>query len=258
MSTVEDICRSLVALDRIDHEVWAIDGELRDEPQAITADADTLAAHKAEHARLETTLKAARSEAGAFERELANIETRRTRAQNRIANLVTAEQIAATEREIANLGEQADEAELSALEGMESVEKITWSRDTEVTAIATGEVALAVRREAWNGRKAEIETRRSVLETEREPLFGDLRGDVARRYKVGWNMPFYKPPSGLTGADGIMCTTCRTTLSPKWVQECRRFDTLHACDSCKRILCFDPDAPPPVQAEVEAEVHADG
>lgn len=253
VSTVESICRSLVSLDRIDHEVWAIDNELTDEPKGIDGDVAVLAVLEEELVRLEASLKAARTEAGGFERQLSDIETRQARARNRIANLVTAEQIAATEREIANLGEQADEVEESALVAMENVEAIQANRDAAVSAIASGEAGLVARKEAWTGRKRTIEARREGLVAERAPLFGGLRTDIARRYQVGWNMPFYKPPSGLTGADGIMCTTCRTTLSPKWVQESRRFDTLHACDSCKRILCFDPDAPPPAPPAPEEE-----
>jgi predicted nucleic acid-binding Zn-ribbon protein len=159
--------------------------------------------------------------------------------------MLTADQIGATEREITSLSEQAGDLEEIALIAMESSEQLQSGLGVERTAILDGDEAWTVRTADWTTRKTSLDARRSQLQTDREPIVSSLRADIFRRYCIGWNMPYYKPPCGLTGAVDILCTTCRTTLSPKWVQECRSFVSLHACDSCKRILVFDPDAPPP-------------
>lgn len=253
MSTVADTYRALLSLDRMDHEIWAIEQELASVPKAIKAAAAELAVLRSEEVRIAAEVKANRADVGASERALEDIDKRRTRAKKRLADLYTAEQIAATEREIGNLGEQADELEETGLIAMEAGEVLQASHARAVAAIAQAEADAEARVTDWSTRQGLIEGRRASLQGEREPIFTDLRKDVARRYQVGWNSPFYKPPSGVTGADGIICTTCHTALSNKWVQESRRFDTLHACDSCKRILVFDPDAPPPPKPEPEGE-----
>ena len=251
MTEVADTSRALVAVDRIDPERWNLDAERRDEPAAIAADVAALDARRAEVARLEGELERCRSDVATAEKELDGVDRRRNRAKKRLAEVFTSTQIEATQREIETLSERAGELEEETLLGMERGEELQVQLGKERAGVEQDAADRAGRRAAWADRDARIGARVAALDAERAPLWSGLRSDVARRYKVGWNMPYYKPPSGLTSANGGVCTTCRTSISARWVQECRAHTALHACDSCKRILVFDPDAPPPITADVE-------
>lgn len=246
MEEIADIARSLVRLDRLDLERWQAQQELARTPLELAASEEALgvsrtalAASTAELARVQAAVRDS-------ERELSDVEAKAKRADKRLTMVFTSTQIDATKRELATLAERRDELEETILEAMERAEGLEEEVAEGTLALAAGEAGFAEQVSAWASRSSQLEARVEELTAERDPLFAGLRSDVSRRYQVGWKFGRFKPPSGLTNAamDGV-CRTCHASLSFKWLSESRRHAALHACDICKRIIVFDPDAPPP-------------
>jgi uncharacterized protein len=252
MLDIAEEFRRLIRLQAIDAERHALQLELTSTPKELAATRVELDAARAVLNASIEAVAAKKKEISVAERSLTDVERRRERARNRMPNLVTSTQIDATQREIACLGEDAGQLEEQILEAMEELEALEELRDGQDQALQEGEAALSARTAGWVDRKLGLDARFAELDVDRAPIMDNLRTDVSRRYQIAWSQP-RNPPGGITTTDSaFVCVTCQCRLSPMWVQESQNHRALHACDYCKRILVFDPDATDEVAQADEA------
>ncbi len=243
MLEIADQVRSLLRLNALDQERHEVQAELTATPKALATARVELDRAAAGRDATEAACKVKKKAIATDERQMESVERRRDRAKGRMPNLISSTQIEATQREIAALSEEAGQLEEKVLEGMEELEELQASLEEQRQAVDEGEGALAARVEEWADREAVLRARLDELNTAREPVADTLRSDVARRYALAWGRS-WKPPSGITTVDGFICVTCKGRVSPKWIQESLNHRALHACDNCKRLLVYDPDAEP--------------
>jgi predicted nucleic acid-binding Zn-ribbon protein len=193
---------------------------------------------------LDAEFGAARASLAEGEVLLAKTEKRRARAHERIPLLQTTEQVEATQREIVALAEAIDELESEILERMDLVETLEQSAAAAVKSAEEGSAAFALANEAWVERRPLLDAHITQLDSGRGPIAESLRSDILRRYQLAWRQRGKTSPSGVTQVIGRICETCHTEISARWLQESREHQALHSCQGCKRLLLFDPDAPP--------------
>ena len=254
MLDIKGQVRSLLRLQTLDGERHELRTELAATPKALDARRLELDGAIVRRDATGVEAKSKKKAIATDERALEGIERRRDRAKKRMPNLMTSTQIEATQREIATLTGEAGLLEEQILLGMEELEELQASLEEQRQAVQAGEAGLADQLATWAEREAELSARLAVLDAEREPAAGTLHSDVVRRYNLGWSQ-HWKPPAGVTTARNFICATCNGRVSPKWIQESRNHRALHACDYCKRLIIFDPDAAPepPVQEPREQE-----
>jgi predicted nucleic acid-binding Zn-ribbon protein len=245
MAELIDTVRDLLRLNSIDLRRHALQVELETTPSVLKALDVELSSRTAERERLQAEFKAARSALGAAEVDLSKAEKRRVRAQERIPLLQTAEQVEATEREVIALAEFVDTQESEILERMDSVEGLDVATVEAEQSAEAGGAELITATEAWTERRPVLDTEMAELDGQRVPIAESLRSDIRRRYQLAWRQRGKIHPSGLTQVVGRICVTCHTEISARWLQECKEHEALHSCQGCKRLLLFDPDAPPP-------------
>jgi predicted nucleic acid-binding Zn-ribbon protein len=253
MLEIADQVRSLLHLQTLDAERYDLRTELAATPKALAAERGALDGAIGRRDATGVEVKDKKKAIGADERAMEGVERRRDRAKKRMPNLSTSTQIEATQREIATLTEEAGEFEEKILLGMEELEELEASLEQQTQAVDAEEAALAGRLQTWTDRNVVLSARLTELDAEREPRFASLRADIARRYVLAWSQR-YKPPSGVTKVDGFMCVTCEGRVSPRWIQESKNHTAIHACDNCKRLLMYDPDAvpePPPAPEQAD-------
>ena len=253
MLEIADQVRSLLRLQILDGERHELRTELAATPRALAATREEVDAASAVRDATEAACKAKKKAVAGDERAMEGVERRRDRAKKRMPNLSTSTQIEATQREIATLTEEASQLEEQILIGMDEQEELEATFAEQVDAVAAAEAALAGRVQAWAERQAVLTARLAELDAAREPRFEALRTDIARRYTLAWAQR-YKPAGGITRVDGFICVTCNGRVSPKWIQESKNHAAIHACDNCKRLLVYDPDAVPEPPPEEPAEV----
>jgi len=231
-------------LSSIDEELRIVLGELDAAPVELsTADASEqeLARRLAD---VEVVCAAEEKRCRDCEVELATIEKRMSRAMARLANLINADQVSATEREMAALKEQIGELEEQVLLAMDRVESLQGDRDRIAAELEGLRSELACKHEQWDARSPKLRQRGDELQGFREQLQAELNSEQRRLYSMalGRGPHGASPPAGITLVDGFTCTTCHKRLPPMWVNESRVWQRLYCCDGCKRILVFDPDA----------------
>ncbi len=244
MAELIDTVRDLLRLNAIDLRRHALQVELESSPRQL-ADLDgELSSREATRGRLGDELKTARAALGETEVELSKTEKRRARAQERIPLLQTAEQVAATEREIEALAETIDLLESELLERMDLSEGLAVASAAAGVSAEDGRANLTAATESWAVRLPVVQAGMNELDGERSPIAESLRSDIRRRYQLAWRQRGKTHPSGVTGVLGRICETCHTEVSARWLQECKEHVALHSCQGCKRLLLFDPDAAP--------------
>ncbi len=250
---LQEVARVLLLLDRLDHERWEAEQELARTPREISVQETALGVQRTALQSVRDELAATQASVRDNEGELAAVEGKAKRADKRLTMVFTSTQIDATKRELATLAERRDELEELILEAMDRAETLEADATSQASALDQATAAFADRTGTWSTREGALRSRVAELTEQREPLFSGLRSDVARRYQVGWKLGRFSPPSALTSAKGDgVCLTCHASLSFKWLSEARRHAAVHACDNCKRIIVFDPDAGP-VTGDVEPD-----
>ena len=231
----------LVDLDTLDQELLELRAEQRDVPKSIAVRQSELVRLTGVRDALGVSLDATKKITRDGERNLEAIERRVARATKRLEELFVSTQIEATEREIIQLGEQQDEAEVTVLESMELVDALTEQLTSATLAVAEAEALLDAAQAAWDARRPVVQARVATLEGEHAVVTGKITRETLRKYLVGFENRQNSRPRGITRTDGIMCTMCQLDVPVRWVNEARTGDGVHACLGCKRVIAGKVD-----------------
>ena len=227
---------ALQELDRLDQELLALRAEAADTPAGLAARAAEIQAAAEARAAIASELAAVEAKQRDAERELNDIERRTERANKRMSALTSAEQIAATERELSQLAELQDEVEGTVLELMEETDGLGDRLTAAIDAIGGAERQLGEDESTWELRAAVVEGRIGELVGAIDVLRPTIDKEAMKAYTIGFENRRNRSRRGVTYTEGIMCTMCRTEAPARWVNEARNGDGIHRCLGCKRVL----------------------
>lgn len=238
-----DTVRTLLQLSSIDEELRICRAELESTPLVLSAAVSAIEELAERLDSVQLVCAAESKRCASAEGDLAAVEKRMARATGRLALLVSAEQVSATDREMAALREQIGELEEKVLLAMERMDALESERSQIGTKLEAMRTESDGNSEQWVERGPKLQQRAEELQGFREGLSAELTGEQRRLYGTALRRGAHgaSAPSGVTLVDGFICSTCHKRLPPMWVNESRVFERLYCCDGCKRILVFDPD-----------------
>jgi predicted nucleic acid-binding Zn-ribbon protein len=178
----------------------------------------------------------------ALEKDVAAVDTRTSRFNDHKAQVKTNQEYTALLHEIETAKTEKDALEEKILVLMEAADVLGAEQKAAEAALAKA------RREADTAR-ADMKKESQALEEELRRLDGARKGELAGlegpvlvRYEQ-----LLKNRKGVAVAamQGETCTACFVRLRPHIAQQIRRNDEIVQCESCQRILYYDPppDAP---------------
>jgi predicted nucleic acid-binding Zn-ribbon protein len=236
---------NLVKLQRMDLERARLTLAARALPGEVAQAEAALAAAERQAAAASDALNREESLRARLEREIAAHRAKVARLRTQLDSVKNTEQAAATEHGIRFAAAEADRLEndeFASLERSEAQEAALAAARAQVESLAA---ALDKTRARVSLRQQELEAELAALNLERDALRPLIEPELLIRF----DRLSVSRGTGLARVDNQQCTGCSMGVRPQTWNQLREGELL-TCDSCSRLLYWDPamaPAPPAPQ-----------
>ncbi|HEX3821024.1 MAG TPA: C4-type zinc ribbon domain-containing protein [Candidatus Sulfotelmatobacter sp.] len=227
---------NLLKLQDADKEIRRLQDEVAELPRRVTAIEQKLAGTKTQLEKAQAAVKADEANRRKFDTNIGDLRGKISKYRDQSLDVKTNEQYKALLHEIQFAEKEIAANEDKVLELMVNAD----ARDKEVKAaqaeLKVEAAEIEKEKEAARQRTAEDEKLLSEWRAKRDQLRGGVREDLLRHYE---RVSKFRG-SGISEVRDHKCMACQVMLRPQTYNEIRSGKEAIVCDSCQRILYFDP------------------
>jgi predicted nucleic acid-binding Zn-ribbon protein len=236
---MQALIESLVKLQSIELDRSRLAQEVRALPTEIAKAEAALAAAQQQSAEASAALGREDTLRTRLEREIETHRQKAARFRAQLDSVKTPEQAAAIEHEIQFATSEADRLESEEFASLERTE-------THEAALAQARTQVELLSETLESVRAEVAARQQQLNAEAAALDAE-RQSVRSAIEPDWLARFDRIAgargTAIARAENQQCTGCRMGIRPQTWNQLREGELL-ACDSCSRLLYWDPAMQP--------------
>jgi predicted nucleic acid-binding Zn-ribbon protein len=228
--------QNLKELQEADREISRLSQEIAALPRRVAVIEAKLADSKARKERALAAIKAGEVSKRKFESQIQDLQQKVSKYRDQMLGVKTNQEYKALTTEVEFAQQHIREAEDKILEGMlatESQEKDLKTAEAELKAEA---VEIEKEKAEARSRTEVDEKEMAVWNSKRNTLRAAITPDVLRHYDRVLKLR----GSAMAEAVDHMCSACSVKLRPQLYNEVRTNEQFIICDSCHRILWYDP------------------
>ncbi len=232
----------LVKLHHLEVDLGRVQAELHELPRLSGALEERVAA---ERARFDAARAAAEASAKArkeHEHAVQDLEAKRSKYKGQLMEVKTNKEYTAMLHEIETVEREIRAREDQVLEEMEKAEGLARDVKHEEAAFKLVEQSATGERNQLSAREATLSAEAARLRAERDAALASVSEDERTLYQ---RVAKLRGTAVAEARDGE-CQTCHMKLRLQVWVELRQGDGLFQCESCSRILFYEP--PPPTVA----------
>jgi uncharacterized protein len=236
---MQELIENIVKLQSVELDRARLAQELRALPGEVAKAEVALAAAERKSAEVSAALSREETIRTRLEREIDSHRQKAARFRSQLDAVNTPEQAVAIDHEIQFAAKEADRLENEEYTSLERTE-------TQEAALAEARQQVELLSEALEAVRAEIASRRQQIEAEAAALEA-ARSSVRSVIEPDWLARFDRIAAvrgtAIARAENQQCIGCRMGIRPQTWNELREGQLL-TCDSCSRLLYFDPALQP--------------
>jgi predicted nucleic acid-binding Zn-ribbon protein len=227
---------NLLKLQDVDKEIRRLQDEVAELPKRVAVIEQKLAGTKTQLEKAQAAVKADEASRCKFETNISDLRGKISKYRDQSLDVKTNEQYKALLHEIQFAEKEITANEDKILELMVNAD----SRDKEVRAaqaeLKAETAEIEQEKEQARQRTAEDEKLLGVAKGKRDQLRTGVREDLLRHYE---RVSKFRG-SGISEVRDHKCLACQVILRPQTYNDVRSGQETIVCDSCQRILYFDP------------------
>jgi uncharacterized protein len=228
-----------IRLQEIDHRLGELSSEIAALPKHIAEVEKKLVSHERKLEADRAALAANQKERKNCEGEIQSQEQKISKLKDQMLQAKTNEQYRAFQNEIEFCQKEIRKAEDRILELMAESEPLEKNVKAAETALKTEKAQVEAEKNQARERTAADQKSAAELNRERAAIVAGMSGSVYQRYERA-----RKARKGIGVAEAIdgRCAACNMTIRPQFFQDLKKGDQVMSCESCQRILYYNPPA----------------
>ena len=231
LATLREVQGFDIRLAACDRDLAKVPGALRDMDSEIEAARSHVVA-------VEEELRETAAERRRAETELEEAEASVDKYGDQLLGARTNEEYKGLQQQIANTKTRIGTIEDRILALMEKADELEAKLAERKRAFAERSTVLEARKTEIRSSAREQEEKRDQLRQRRAAAFAGLSEEIAARYE---RIRGARQGIAVAPVRDDRCTACNVRLRPQLVEEIYAGHSIHACETCARILFFEAD-----------------
>ena len=226
----------LVALQRVDDEIFAIEQEMEKAPREVEALRNEFAALQAEKAHLDDKMTHLREQAKRIDFDIDSELDKISKSKDKLMQVGNAKEYHAMMREMDSLektNRTREEEKVTLAEELERQKTAMADVDERYAAMETD---LKAKEESLDARLTEATKKRKALDKERAGASEDIPVPVLSRYEF-IRMRLAHPV--IVPVDSGICSGCNIAIPPQGYIELQRGTQILSCPNCQRLIFWN-------------------
>jgi predicted nucleic acid-binding Zn-ribbon protein len=230
---------SLVQLQTLDTEIYALRNEKEAKPQEIKVLGDAFEQKKQSLAALETKLQDLQRQRKERELELGSKEEATKKLQGQLYQLKTNKEYQAMLQQIDDSKADASLIEDKILESLDAIDKAKTEIEKEKVRLQEEEKAFNAQKKTIEERIKEIDARLAELESKRKQILPVIEKKILAQYE---RILSSRDALAIVRVINSTCQGCNMFVPPQVINLIKMYERIITCEVCNRMLYIEEDA----------------